>query len=103
MTVYWKDHKFEIITWVIVGVLLVVFLAWCFCSKPRIRTPPAIPVSWPRHYPDGHDVELPPTTRAFVPAPLYSNHGLDVWMPGGTELEKRTDGYWYPKRPEEVR
>jgi hypothetical protein len=27
MTTYWRTHKFEIIAWVIVGVLLIVFLA----------------------------------------------------------------------------
>lgn len=103
MTAYWRDHKFEIIAWAIVGVLLSIFLAWCCFSKPRIHVRPATPVLQPHRCPDDHDVELAPLPRAFVPAPLYENYERDIWVPDNAELEERADGYCYPKRLEEVR
>lgn len=103
MTVYWRNHRFEIIAWVVVGVLLVVFFAWCYCPKPITHVPPAAPVLRPRRYPDDQDVELAPLPRAFVPVPLYEDHEHDIWMPDHVDLEKRADGYHYPKHLEEVR
>ncbi|KAF1924894.1 uncharacterized protein M421DRAFT_95050 [Didymella exigua CBS 183.55] len=103
MTAYWKARKFEIIAWVIVGVLLIVSLAWCCCSKPRTRARSATPFVQPHRYPGDHDAELAPLPRAFVPVPLYEGYERDVRVPNNAELEKRADGYFYPKRPEEVR
>jgi hypothetical protein len=103
MTTYWRNHRFEIIAWVIVGVLLVVFLAWRCWPKSRVRTQPATPVLRPLRYPDDHDVELAPLPRAFIPAPLYENYERDVWVQNDAVLEKRADGYYYPKHSKEVR
>lgn len=103
MTTYWRDHRFEIIAWIIVGVLLVVFLAWCCYPERKIHVQPAAPVIQPRRYPNDHDVELAPLPRAFVPAPLYENHERDLWVLDCTDLEKRVDGYHYPKHLEQVR
>ena len=103
MTTYWRDHRFEIIAWVVVGVLLLVFLAWCYVPGRKIQIQPTNPILRTHRYPNDHDVELAPLPRAFVPAPLYENHERDLWMPDYTDLEKRADGYHYPKHLETVR
>lgn len=104
MTAYWINHRYEIIAWVVVGVLLVVFFVWCYYHpKPMTHVQPAAPVLRPRRYPDDHDVELAPLPRAFVPVPLYEDHERDRWMPDHIDLEKRADGYHYPKHLEGVR
>jgi len=103
MTTYWRDHRFEIIAWVIVGVLLLVFLARCCYPGRKIHIQPTTPILRSHRHPDDHDVELAPLPRAFVPAPLYESHERDVWMPDYTALEKHADGYHYPKHLETVR
>ncbi|KAF3041928.1 hypothetical protein E8E12_007676 [Didymella heteroderae] len=103
MAAYWKNHRLEIISWVIVGVLLIMFLAWCWYPQPKIHVQPATPVLRPRRYPDDHDVELAPLPRAFVPLPLYENHERDVWVPDYIDLEKHADGYHYPRHLDKMR
>lgn len=103
MSQYWRYHKFEIIAWVVLGVLLIASLAWCCCPKPQPHVQPATPVLGPRRYPNDHDVELAPLPRAFVPVPLYENHERDIRIPDYTNLDKRADGYHYPRHLEEIR
>jgi len=105
-TAYWIDHKHEIIAWIIVGLLLVIFLFWCFLSKAAIigRLPP-VPAIAPQTYSGIDDVELAPLPRAFVrmpsssrmlQLPLYEDRDRDLRVPDSMQLEKR-NGYFYPK------
>jgi hypothetical protein len=103
MTTCWRDHGFVIIAWVVVGVLLMVFLAWCYVSGCKIQIQLTTLILRPRRYPNDHDVELAALPYAFVPEPLYENHERDVWMPDYTDLEKHADGYHYPKHLETVK
>ncbi|KAF2628967.1 hypothetical protein BU25DRAFT_490108 [Macroventuria anomochaeta] len=70
MATYWTDHKHEIIVWSIVGVLLLVFLFWCFHSKPIINIQPETPALRPQQHPARDDIELASPPRAFLPAPF---------------------------------
>lgn len=100
---YWDDHKVEIITWAVVGLALLSVVTWCFYEPLPANVRPVLP-AW-HHGANSTitDIELAPLPQAFIPAPLYDLHECDLWLPSDTELEKRADGYYYPKYMEDWR
>lgn len=100
---YWANHKPEIIIWALVGLILLLLLVWCFHKPTPVCAQPAAPALYPRLHHAIADIELAPLPRVFVPAPLYEYHERGLWLPSDTELEKRVDGYLYPKHLGEAR
>lgn len=111
MTAYWADHYRETIVWSIVGLLLLIFVAWCFRPKIAItdRLPQA-PAIVPQMHPNIDDVGLAPLPPALLrdssscgmlPLPRYEERGRDVLVTDHIQLEMR-DGYSYPKDLREV-
>ena len=111
MTAYWIVHKHVIISWTIVGVMLLVFLIWCFHPKFSSQRPSSTLTIPSQVQPDVESIELTSLPRAFLRTPspssmlqlpLYEDHGRDPWVSDRMELEKR-DGYFYPKGLAEMR
>jgi|SRR5690242_11597328 len=98
---YWDNHKVEVVTWAVVGLALLGIVIWCFYMPLPTNVRPTL-LAWHHDVnPNITDIELAPLPRAFIPAPLYDHHERGLRISSDTELEKRTDGYYYPKYMEE--
>ncbi len=102
MTDFWTDYKLEAILCItIIGVVLLVALIWYFFSQSIDNNQPADFTLYPLHHLAIVDADLAPLPRAFAPPPLYERHEYDVQVTPDTELEKHSDGYYYPKNARE--
>ena len=89
--------------WTIFSAILVISLVLLFLRKPPPITSVAPEMWWNPNLTHPAPVDSPPVSplttpqRELIPAPLYEEHRGDPSLPDDAEVERHTDGYFYPR------